>query len=163
MLVTRAITSSALVVCITTVLLAQAPALDVKLGLWENTIVTDMGTAMAAQMDTSKLPPEQAAKIAEAMKAMAGKPIVQKTCLTKEDLSKDSFMMPEDSKTKCSRTITTAGREHRVHGRAGDEGTDQRRVPRRRHGLQEHDEDDLDERRPFHEHDDEHDRQVRGT
>jgi len=110
MLVTRAITSSALVVCITAVLLAQAPALDVKLGLWENTIVTDMGTAMAAQMDTSKLPPEQAAKIAEAMKAMAGKPIVQKTCLTQEDLSKDSFMMPEDSKTKCTRTITTNSR-----------------------------------------------------
>ena len=110
MLVTRVITSSALVVCITAVLLAQAPALDVKLGLWENTIVTDMGTAMAAQMDTSKLPPEQAAKIAEAMKAMAGKPIVQKTCLTKEDLSKDSFMMPEDSKTKCTRTITTNSR-----------------------------------------------------
>jgi hypothetical protein len=82
----------------------------VKLGLWENTIVTDMGTAMAAQMDTSKLPPEQAAKIAEAMKSMAGKPIVQKTCLTKEDLSKDSFMMPEDNKTKCTRTITTNSR-----------------------------------------------------
>ena len=110
MLVTRAFTSSALVVCITAVLLAQAPALDVNLGLWENTIVTDMGTAMAAQMDTSKLPPEQAAKIAEAMKGMAGKPIVQKTCLTKEDLAKDSFMMPEDSKTKCTRTITTNSR-----------------------------------------------------
>ena len=110
MLVTRAITSSALAVCFTAVLLAQAPALDVKLGLWENTIVTDMGTAMAAQMDTSKLPPEQAAKIAEAMKAMSAKPVVQKTCLTKEDLSKDSFMMPENSEMKCSRTITTNSR-----------------------------------------------------
>jgi hypothetical protein len=54
-----------------TVLIAQAPALDVKAGLWENTVVTTMGMAVR-QVDTSKMPPEQAAKIAEAMKGMMG-------------------------------------------------------------------------------------------
>jgi len=107
MFATRTITSSILVVGITTVLMAQAPALDVKLGLWENTIVTNMGMAAPA-VDTSKMPPEQAAKIAEMMKGMMGdRTVVEKNCLTKEDLAKDSFMMPEDTRQKCTRTITT--------------------------------------------------------
>ncbi len=108
MFAARSITSSVLVLGVTTVLLAQAPALDVKLGLWENTVVTNMGGMAMPPMDTSKLPPEQAAKIAEAMKGMTGgQPVTQKNCLTKEDLAKDSFMMPEDSKMTCTRTVTT--------------------------------------------------------
>ena len=107
MFATRTITSSILAAGVTTVLMAQAPALDVRLGLWENTIVTNMGMA-APPVDTSKMPPDQAAKIAEAMKGMMGdRTMVEKNCLTKEDLAKDSFMMPEDSKQKCTRTITT--------------------------------------------------------
>jgi len=107
--VTRAITSSALVVCVTAVLLAQAPVLDVKLGLWESTIVTNMGGAGAPPpIDTSKMTPEQAAKMAELMKGLMGdQTMVQKNCLTKEELAKDSFMLPQDSKMTCTRTITT--------------------------------------------------------
>jgi hypothetical protein len=107
MFAARTISSSILVVGVTAVLAAQAPALDVKLGLWENTIVTNMGGMAMPQMDTSKLPPEQAAKIAEAMKGMSGQPMTQKHCIRKEDLAKDSFMMPADSKMTCTRTITT--------------------------------------------------------
>src|SRR5262245_26203587 len=103
--VRRVITSAFFVAGITTVLVAQAPALDVKFGLWENTIVMKMGGAAMPPMDTSKLPPEQAAKIAEAMKGMMGdRTITEKHCLTKEDLAKDSFMMPQDSKMSCKRT-----------------------------------------------------------
>ena len=107
MLAARTISSSILVVAITAVLAAQAPVLDVKLGLWENTMVTSIGGMAMPQMDTSKLPPEQAAKMAEAMKGMAGQPMTQKNCITKEALSKDSFMMPENSKMTCTRTVTT--------------------------------------------------------
>ena len=107
MFAARTISSSILVVGVTAVLAAQAPALDVKLGLWENTIVTNMGGMAMPQMDTSKLPPEQAAKIAEAMKGMSGQAMTQKHCIRKEDLAKDSFMMPADSKMTCTRTITT--------------------------------------------------------
>ena len=102
----RTIASSILIAGVAAVAFAQAPALDVKLGLWENTVVTNMGGAMP-QVDTSKMPPEQAAKMAEAMKAMGNRTIVEKNCLTKEDLAKDSFMMPENSKQQCTRTITT--------------------------------------------------------
>jgi hypothetical protein len=67
-----------------------------------------MGGMTTPQVDTSKMPPEQAAKIAEAMKAMSGdRTITQKDCLTKEDVSRDTFMMPPDSKMTCKRNITT--------------------------------------------------------
>jgi hypothetical protein len=108
MFAARTITSSILVLGITTVLVAQAPVLDIKLGLWESTIVTNMGGAAMPQMDMSKLPPEQAAKIAEAMKGLTGdRTMTDKNCLTKEDLAKDSFMMPDNSKMTCKRTVTT--------------------------------------------------------
>jgi hypothetical protein len=107
MFANRTIASSILIVGVATAAMAQAPVLDVKLGLWENTIVTDMGGAVP-KMDTSKMPPEQAAKIAEMMKGLTGeRTIVERNCLTKEDLAKDSFMLPDDSKQKCTRTITT--------------------------------------------------------
>ena len=108
MFAARTISSSILVVGVTAVLVAQAPVLDVKLGLWENTMVTSIGGMAMPQMDTSKLPPEQAAKMAEAMKAMAGgQTVTEKHCLTKEDLANDSFMMPKDNKMTCTRTVTT--------------------------------------------------------
>ena len=107
MLAARTFTSSILVVGVTAVLAAQAPVLDVKFGLWESTIVTNMSGMAMPQVDTSKLPPEQAAKIAEAMKGMGGQPVTQKNCITKDDLAKDSFMMPADAKMTCTRTITT--------------------------------------------------------
>jgi Protein of unknown function (DUF3617) len=107
MLAARTISSSILVVGITAVLAAQAPVLDVKLGLWENTIVTNIGGMAMPQMDTSKLPPDQAAKMAEAMKGMGGQTVTEKNCLTKEDLANESFMMPKDNKMTCTRTVTT--------------------------------------------------------
>ena len=107
MLAARTISSSILVVGITAVLAAQAPVLDVKLGLWENTIVTNIGGMAMPQVDTSKMPPDQAAKIAEAMKGMSGRAVTDKNCLTKEDLANESFMMPKDNKMTCTRTVTT--------------------------------------------------------
>jgi hypothetical protein len=104
----RTFSSSILVFGVTAVLSAQAPALNVKLGLWENTVVTNMSGMAMPQMDTSKMPAEQAAKMAEAMKAMMGpRTVTEKHCLTKEDLQKDSFMLPDDSRMKCTRTVTT--------------------------------------------------------
>jgi hypothetical protein len=107
MFAARTISSSILVVGITAVLAAQAPVLDVKLGLWENTIVTNIGGMAMPQVDTSKMPPDQAAKIAEAMKGDERRAVTDKSCLTKEDLANESFMMPKDSKMTCTRTVTT--------------------------------------------------------
>jgi len=106
MLISRALLSSVALVSLSAVLLAQAPALDVKLGLWENTITTSMGGA--PPIDTSKMTPEQAAKVTAAMKGMTGdRTITDKSCVTKEDLAKDQFMMPGERGMNCKRTITT--------------------------------------------------------
>ena len=108
MLAARTISSSILVVGVTAVLAAQAPLLDVKLGLWENTTITSMSGAVMAQVDPTKMQPDQTAKLAEAMKGMMGpRSMMEKNCLTKEKLARNSFMLPEDSKMSCKRTITT--------------------------------------------------------
>jgi hypothetical protein len=67
MIATRTLLSSVALIGLSAVLVAQAPALDVKFGLWENTISTNMGGA--APIDTSKMSPEQAAKLTEARRA----------------------------------------------------------------------------------------------
>ena len=55
--------------------------------------------------------PERAAKISEAMKAMAGgHTTTDRSCLTKEDLAKDSFMLPNEGKMTCTRKIITNSR-----------------------------------------------------
>src|SRR5579862_2844570 len=90
---------------LTAVIAAQAtPMLDVKMGLWESTATTNMGNVMAG-VDTSKMPPEQKAQMEAMMKSMAGKPIVTKTCMTKEKFEKNSFMQNRPN-SDCKQTIT---------------------------------------------------------
>ena len=106
MIATRTLVSSVALLGLTAVLVAQAPALDVKFGLWENTIVTNLGGA--PPVDTSKMTPEQAAKMTAAMQGMMGeRTTTEKSCVKKEDLAKDSFMLPQGSGMTCTRTITT--------------------------------------------------------
>ena len=106
MVVRRALIWSFAIVGLGVILVAQAPVLDLKLGLWENTIVTNIGGA--PPVDTSKMSPEQAAKIAEAMKGLAGdRTMTEKSCIKKEDLENESFMLPHDAKTTCTRTVGT--------------------------------------------------------
>src|SRR5262249_13965101 len=103
---TRTFAATLFFVGIGAVLAAQAPALDLKLGLWEHTIVTNISGM--PPVDTSKMTPEQAARMEAAMKAMNGEhSTTQKHCLTKEELAKDAFMMPESSGMTCKRTIST--------------------------------------------------------
>jgi hypothetical protein len=88
-------------------LVAQAPALDVKYGLWEMSNVTNLGGQMP-QVDTSKMTPEQKAKMDEAMKQMMGAhTTVTKSCITKEKVEKSVFMMDDQPGMKCSQKITT--------------------------------------------------------
>jgi Protein of unknown function (DUF3617) len=102
----RTLLSSVALIGLSAVLAAQAPALDVKLGLWENTIVTNLGGA--PPVDTSKMTAEQAAKIAAARKGLMGeRTTTDKSCVKKEDLAKDSFMLPNESGMTCTRAIAT--------------------------------------------------------
>lgn len=67
----------------------QKIPLDVKTGLWETTSTTNVGGHLPIPPDQmAKLTPEQRARIEQAMKQSSGKPIVHKSCLTKENLEK---------------------------------------------------------------------------
>jgi hypothetical protein len=94
------------------VLAAQAPALDVRMGLWEVTATTTIGGQMPSMtgMDMSSMTPEQQARMAEAMKGMMGAhTTTSKSCLTREEFDKSSLlgMNDEEKDADCRQTITT--------------------------------------------------------
>jgi hypothetical protein len=94
------------VVSCTVVGFAQTSQLNVKLGLWEMTSTSNIGGEMS--IDTSKMTPDQKAKMEAAMKAMMGPQVhVTKTCITKEDLAEAKFMMGDDRDAQCEQTLTT--------------------------------------------------------
>lgn len=103
----RPFVSALLFASITAVVFAQAPALDVKMGLWEMTSVTDLGGQMPA-VDTSKMTPQQKAQIDAAMQSMMGTHTnVMKSCITKEKFSDSTFMMPQQPGQTCKQVLTT--------------------------------------------------------
>lgn len=93
---------------LTAALFAQAPALNVKMGLWEITSVSQMG-GQAPAIDTSKMTPERKARAEAAMQKLMGEHSrVAKTCVTKEKFEKSGFMDSKDEPgANCKKTITT--------------------------------------------------------
>src|SRR5438132_805284 len=94
--------SALLSVSFAAALVAQAPALDVKMGLWEMSSTTQMGGQMPT-VDTSKMTPEQKKQLDDAMKQMVGEAHtnVAKSCVTKEKLEKSVFMMESQPGQTC--------------------------------------------------------------
>jgi len=85
---------------------AQTPALNVQMGLWEISTTTDVGGQMPG-VDTSKMTPEQKARVDAAMKGMMGSHTsVNKTCMTKEKFNQSNFMADQPG-DMCHQTITT--------------------------------------------------------
>src|SRR5689334_3647145 len=90
-----------------TVLFAQPPALDVKMGLWEVTSTTNIGGDMPP-VDTSKMTPQQKAQVEQAMKGMMGSHTnTTKSCMTREKFEKESFMIGNEPNQNCRQTLTT--------------------------------------------------------
>jgi uncharacterized protein DUF3617 len=104
----RCVGSVLLSIALTAVLGAQKPALNVNMGLWEITTISNVG-GQAPAFDTSKMTPEQKARMEAAMQKMMGEhTTVAKTCMTKEKFDKSNFMNPKDEPgTVCKETITT--------------------------------------------------------
>ncbi len=80
------------------------PLLNVRMGLWEVTSTTKMSGMPS--VDTSKMPPQQQAQIAAMMSALAAKPTVTKSCMTKERFVTESPAV-ERPGTSCQHTIQT--------------------------------------------------------
>jgi hypothetical protein len=85
---------------------AQAPAIDVKIGLWELTATTNIDMHMPA-VDTSKMTPAVGA-LAEAMTGSHSS--VNKACVTKDRLATSVFGIVEDYGMTCKQTLTTNAR-----------------------------------------------------
>jgi len=97
-------------------LLAQAPALNVRLGLWETTTTIKLAGDLPG-MDTSKFTPEQRAQMEAAMKQLMGThTMTNKTCMTKADLEKASFLSKDEPncKTTIVKNTSTTLDAHRV-------------------------------------------------
>jgi hypothetical protein len=85
---------------------AQAPALNVRMGLWEVTSTIKIGGDMPG-IDTSKMTPQQRAQMEAAMQQMMGThTAVTKSCMTKDKFNAADFMGNNDDKN-CKQQITT--------------------------------------------------------
>lgn len=85
-----------------------ADSFNVKTGAWEiTTTTTSTGSVLPAEA-LAKMPPEQRAKIEQAMQARSGKPTtrVDKHCVAQKDLDEDRlFESTNDS--HCTRRVVT--------------------------------------------------------
>ena len=102
----RSFGTALMLVGLTAVLAAQAPKINVKLGLWEMTSTSTIAGDMPG-MDMSKMTPEQQAQMKAAMASMMNKPMVNtnQNCLTKEKLDQGDF--GEGDKEHCKQTVVS--------------------------------------------------------
>jgi hypothetical protein len=97
----------ALAISLTVIAWAQAPALKINLGAWEITMAIDMAGQMPG-VDPSKVTPDQQAALDAMMRARGNQPPrTRKSCVTKENLQKGTFLDNDDADMKCTRTFTT--------------------------------------------------------
>ncbi|HKS74381.1 MAG TPA: DUF3617 domain-containing protein [Terriglobales bacterium] len=105
--------------------------LNVKLGLWETTVVTETsGTPPIPPDMLAKMTPEQKARMEAMIKQRQGEgPKTQtiKKCVTKEDMDKPDFMGKDDP--QCTKTVVTStsrkleGKMECTHGGGKQSGT----------------------------------------
>ena len=96
----------ALAISLAVVASAQAPALKINLGAWEVATAIDMAGQMPG-VDPGKLTPEQQARIDAIAKARGNQPPrARKTCVTKENFQKGTFLDNDDADMKCTRTLS---------------------------------------------------------
>jgi len=88
---------------------SRAQSFDVKTGLWETTTTSDTNGMPA--IDTSRMTPEQRARVEGVLKARAGRGPTTRTnrsCMTKEKLEKKSLDEMADRNPSCKTTLLNA-------------------------------------------------------
>ncbi len=87
---------------------ASAAQIDVKLGLWQSTITSEVSGM--PPIDMSRYTPEQRARMEAAFKkyeARGPRTTTYKTCLTKKKLAEDPFSEPPQDGETCSTKMTS--------------------------------------------------------
>ncbi len=90
---------------------ARAQTLDIKTGLWETTVVSEVNGM--PPIDTSKMTPETRAKVEAAMKGRGGQGPQTRTtkiCLTKEKMDMKQFTNMNQNNSSCSNTVVSSSR-----------------------------------------------------
>jgi hypothetical protein len=93
-------------------LAGHAETLDVKTGAWEVTLKTLMEGVPIPKEALASMPPEQRARMEEAMRARSGKvnTSTQRSCTTRKDLDRGELMRSEDP--NCKRKVITQNARH---------------------------------------------------
>jgi hypothetical protein len=87
---------------------ADFHSLDVKTGEWETSMTGQMtGMPQIPEEALKQMTPEQRAKIEAAMGARGAKPIISKSCMTKDKLDQ-AFNVNNEALKACTRTLTTS-------------------------------------------------------
>ncbi len=104
--------TAAVLVCAASLFAASASAkpLDVKVGLWEITLTTQMSGELP--FDTSKLSPEQQAQLRAMLQAQGNRTHTYKSCLTRKQLEEDPAAEPPEAGEKCTTKIVTQTSKH---------------------------------------------------
>ncbi|MFZ1910427.1 MAG: DUF3617 domain-containing protein [Burkholderiales bacterium] len=103
-------TAAAALLCMSAAFAAGASAapMDVKLGLWQSTITSEVSGM--PPIDMSRYTPEQRARMEAAFQkyeAQGPRTTTYKTCLTKKSLAKDPFSEPPQDGETCTTKMTS--------------------------------------------------------
>jgi Protein of unknown function (DUF3617) len=117
---------------------ASAAPLNVKLGLWEVTLTTQMSGG-GLPFDVSKLTPEQQAQARAILQSQNNLTHTYKSCVTKKQLEEDPAAEPPEEGEKCTTKIASQSSTHwkgtRIctrNGRRREFDVDMRAVSRER-------------------------------
>ena len=86
-----------------------AASFNAKPGAWQMSMTTLMAGNPLPPEALANMPPENRAKVEEAMKARAGKPITitQKTCVSQKDLDQDRIIRAVKDDSNCTRKLVS--------------------------------------------------------
>ena len=88
---------------------AGAESFDVKPGTWQMNLSTRIAGKPLPQEALDSLPEDRRARVEEALKKRAGKPITisQKACISQEDLDQDRIISAVKEDKNCTRNIVS--------------------------------------------------------
>jgi hypothetical protein len=89
---------------------ASAAPLNVKTGLWEVTLTTQMSGELP--IEAGRLSPEQQAQLQAMLRAQGNRTHTYKSCLTKKQLEEDPAAEPPEAGEKCTTKVVTQTSTH---------------------------------------------------
>ncbi len=103
----RTLLTITLALAVGTALHARAESFNAKPGAWKISMTTLIAGNPITPEALASMPPEKRAKVEEAMKARAGRPITitQKTCVSQKNLDQDRIIKSEAQDSMCTRKV----------------------------------------------------------